>query len=131
MKKRAIVVMVCAIGFVASFVIIGYFGLTSTGMMERMYVSQSKQLVIGKEENGSWKAVLQDLACCEAEAETLEEVIEKANAALYDWIELELSEDEVNLPPISDPRDLEQHLKEGQQVRQICVNIRLFDGWDE
>ena len=75
--------------------------------------------VIGKEENGSWKA------------ETLEEVIEKANAALYDWIELELSEDEVNLPPISDPRDLEQHLKEGQQVRQICVNIRLFDGWDE
>ena len=71
------------------------------------------------------------IACCEAEAETLEEVIEKANAALYDWIELELSEDEVNLPPISDPRDLEQHLKEGQQVRQICVNIRLFDGWDE
>ena len=51
MKKRAIVVMVCAIGFVASFVIIGYVGLTSTGMMERMYVSQSKQLVIGKEEN--------------------------------------------------------------------------------
>ena len=51
MKKRAIVVMACAIGFVASFVIIGYFGLTSTGMMERMYVSQSKQLVIGKEEN--------------------------------------------------------------------------------
>ena len=51
MKKRAIVVMVCAIGFVASFVIIWYFGLTSTGMMERMYVSQSKQLVIGKEEN--------------------------------------------------------------------------------
>ena len=73
--------------------------------------------VIGKEENGSWKAVLPDLACCEAEAETLEEVIEKANAALYDWIELELSEDE--------------HLKEGEQVRQICVNIRLFDGWDE
>lgn len=51
MKKRAIVVMVCAIGFVASFVIIGYFGLTSTGMMDRMYVSQSKQLVIGKDEN--------------------------------------------------------------------------------
>ena len=51
MKKRAIVVMVCAIGFVASFVIIVYFGITSTGMMDRMYVSQSKQLVIGKEEN--------------------------------------------------------------------------------
>ena len=34
-----------------SFVIIGYFGLTSTGMMDRMYVSQRKQLVIGKGEN--------------------------------------------------------------------------------
>ena len=87
--------------------------------------------VIGKEENGSWKAVLPDLACCEAVGDTLDDAIEKANAALYDWIELELSEDEVNLPPISDPRDLEQHLKEGQQIRQICVNIRLFDGWDE
>lgn len=51
MKKRAIVVMVCAIGFVASFVIMGCFGLTSTGMMDRMYVSQSKQLMIGKNEN--------------------------------------------------------------------------------
>ena len=87
--------------------------------------------VFHKNENGGYEGFFPDLACCEAEAETLEEVIEKANAALYDWIELELSEDEVNLPPISDPRDLEQHLKEGQQVRQICVNIRLFDGWDE
>ncbi|MEE0253167.1 MAG: hypothetical protein UEE41_07205 [Acutalibacteraceae bacterium] len=51
MKKRAIVVMVCAIGFVASFVIIGYFGLTSIGIMDRMYTSQSKQLVIGTNEN--------------------------------------------------------------------------------
>ena len=59
--------------------------------------------IIRKQDNGTWKAWLPDLACCEAEAETLEEVIEKANAALYDWIELELSEDEVNLPPISDP----------------------------
>ena len=51
MKKRAIVVMVCAIGFVASFVIIWYFGLTSIGIMDRMYTSQSKQLVIGTNEN--------------------------------------------------------------------------------
>ena len=43
--------MVCAIGFVASFVIIGYFGLTSIGIMDRMYTSQSKQLVIGTNEN--------------------------------------------------------------------------------
>ncbi len=51
MKKRAIVVMVCAICFVASFVGMGCFGLTSTGIMDRMYVSQSKQLVIGVNED--------------------------------------------------------------------------------
>ena len=87
--------------------------------------------IIRKQDNGTWKAWLPDLACCEAVGDTLDDAIEEVNAAVYDWIELELSEDEVNLPPISDPRDLEQHLKEGQQVRQICVNIRLFDGWDE
>ena len=87
--------------------------------------------VIGKEENGSWKAVLPDLACCEAVGDTLDDAIDNANEAAYNWIYAEVMEDEVNLPPISDPRDLEQHLKEGQQVRQICVNIRLFDGWDE
>lgn len=53
MKKRAIVVMVCAICFVASFVVMGCFGLTSTGMMDRMYVSQSKQLVVGANENST------------------------------------------------------------------------------
>ena len=85
--------------------------------------------VIGKEENGSWKAVLPDLACCEAEAETLEEVIEKANAALYDWIELELSEDEPMIPYVSDIEDIE--VKDGEIVRNISMNIRFYEGWDE
>ena len=87
--------------------------------------------VFHKTEEGHYKGYFPDLECCYGEGETLDEAIESANEAARDWITLELSEDEVNLPPISDPRDLEQHLKEGQQVRQICVNIRLFDGWDE
>lgn len=44
------VVMICAICFVASFVTAGCFGLASTGAMSRLYVSQSKQLVIGVNE---------------------------------------------------------------------------------
>ena len=50
MKKGQLWVMVCAIGFV-SFVVIGYFGLTSIGIMDRMYTSQSKQLVIEQMKN--------------------------------------------------------------------------------
>ncbi|MDO4261011.1 MAG: type II toxin-antitoxin system HicB family antitoxin [Eubacteriales bacterium] len=85
--------------------------------------------IIRPAEDGVWRAILPDLACCEAEGDSVEEAVERANEALYDWIYLELTEDEGELPPISDPRDLE--LQEGDQVRNICVNIRLTDGWDE
>ena len=85
--------------------------------------------VIGKEENGSWKAVLPDLACCEAKGETLDEAVENANEAALDWINLELSEDEVNLPPVSEVSDLE--LKEGDIVRNIQVTIKFMEGWEE
>ena len=33
------------------------------------------------------------------------------------------------LPPITDPDDME--LEEGDVVRNIQVNIRLYEGWDE
>ena len=85
--------------------------------------------VIGKEENGSWKAVLPDLACCEANGDPLDDAIENANAAAYDWIYTELMEFEGKLPPVSDESDLE--LQEGDVVRNISVNIRFQDGWDE
>ena len=76
--------------------------------------------IIRKQDNGTWKAWLPDLACCEAVGDTLDDAIEEVNAAVYDWISLELSEDEADLPPV-----------EGDVTRNICVNIRLFDGWDE
>lgn len=85
--------------------------------------------VFHKTENNTIHAYFPDLACCEADGATLDEAIEKANDALFDWITLELSEDEVILPPISDPDDLT--LEEGDIVRNISVNIRFYDGWDE
>ena len=85
--------------------------------------------VIGKEENGSWKAVLPDLACCEAVGDTLDDAIDNANEAAYNWIYAEVMEDEMDLPPISDESDLD--LLEGDVVRNIQVNIRMYDGWDE
>jgi len=85
--------------------------------------------IIKKTESGSYRAVFPDLECCEAEGDTLDEAVEKANEAAYDWISLELSEDDGQLPPITDQRDME--LEPGDVVRNICVNIRFTDGWDE
>ena len=68
-------------------------------------------------EDKKYNAFFPDLACCEA------------NAAAYDWIYTELMEFEGKLPPVSDESDLE--LQEGDVVRNISVNIRFQDGWDE
>ena len=71
--------------------------------------------IIQKTPSGTFRAVFPDLACCEAQGDTLEE--------------LELSEEGAHLPPVSDVADLK--LTEGEVVRNICVNVRLSDGWDE
>lgn len=42
---------------------------------------------------------------------------------------MELSEEVPELPPITDPDDME--LEDGDVVRNIQVNIRLYEGWDE
>lgn len=84
--------------------------------------------VLRKTESGSYKAFFPDLEGCYANGDTLEEAVDHANEAAYDWIYLELSEDG-HLPPITDINDME--LEEGDVVRNICVNVRLTDGWDE
>lgn len=85
--------------------------------------------IVSKTENGTFRAVFPDLECCQAEGDTAEEAVEKANEAAFDWISLELSEEDGQLPPVTDIRDME--LKNGEMVRNICVNIRFTDGWDE
>ncbi|MDO5338362.1 MAG: type II toxin-antitoxin system HicB family antitoxin [Eubacteriales bacterium] len=85
--------------------------------------------VFHKTENGTFQATFPDLVCCYAEGDTLDEAIEKANEAAYDWISLELSEDDADLPPVSDESDIT--LSEGDVVRNISVNIRFYEGWDE
>ena len=85
--------------------------------------------VIRKTEEGKFQASFPDLECCQASGDTLEEAVDKANEAAYDWISLELSEDDGELPSISDKEDME--LQEGDIVRNISVNIRFYEGWDE
>ena len=84
--------------------------------------------VFRKTENG-YNAFFPDLACCTASGDSLDDAIDNANAAAYDWITLELSEESPEMPPISDPEDLP--LEDGDVIRNISVNIRLYEGWDE
>lgn len=85
--------------------------------------------VIRKNEQGTFDAYFPDLECCTAKGDTLEEAVDNANEAAYDWIYVELMEDDGQLPPVSDETDL--NLLEGDVVRNIAVNIRFTDGWDE
>lgn len=84
--------------------------------------------VFRKTETGTFEGYFPDLDCCYGKGQTLDEAIEDANAAAYDWISVELEEGG-QLPPISEENDLS--LEEGDIVRNISVNIRFYEGWDE
>lgn len=85
--------------------------------------------VIRKTAEEKYHAFFPDLEHCRAEGDTVEEAVDNANEAAYDWISLELSEDDGQLPPVSDVSDLD--LRPGDIVRNIAVNIRFYEGWDE
>ena len=67
--------------------------------------------------------------CCYAKGDTLEDAVDNANEAAYNWLSLELSEEDCNLPSVSDESDMD--LQDGDVVRNISVNIRFYEGWDE
>lgn len=85
--------------------------------------------IFHKTEEGTYEGYFPDLECRSARGDTLDEAVGTANEAATDWITLELSEEEPDLPYITDVADLP--LKEGDVVRQISVNIRFYEGWDE
>ena len=67
--------------------------------------------VFRKNEEGRYKAFFPDLACCEAEGDTLDDAIDNANEAAYNWIYAEVMEDEMDLPAISDESDLDRRVE--------------------
>ena len=79
--------------------------------------------------DGGYTAVFPDLTGCTACGGTLEDAIEKANEAAAEWLTVELAEDEPEIPPVSELADIV--LAEGQVVRNILVNYRFYEGWDE
>ncbi len=62
--------------------------------------------VFHKTEQGTYEGYFPDLACCYAKGDTLDEALEDAIHSAYDWISLELTEEEPDFPPVSDVADL-------------------------
>lgn len=85
--------------------------------------------VFKKKEDGSWQVQFPDLCQCEATGANYEEALANAKEAERDWIELELQEEEINIPFVSQAEDLT--VEEGDIVQLLSVNIRLMEGWDE
>ena len=85
--------------------------------------------VFHKTEQGTYEGYFPDPACCYAKGDTLDEALEEAASDISDDETLELTEEEPDFPPVSDVADLGK--SEGEIARNIAVNIRLFEGWDE
>lgn len=85
--------------------------------------------IVKKLGDDRYYAKLPDLECCEAYGDSIDEVMDNANAAAYTWIETELEDEDAQLPRVSDFSDIE--LAEGEFLRNVCVTMRFFEGWDE
>lgn len=85
--------------------------------------------IIRKTEGNTYTAVFPDLAQCEASGDSLNECLDNAYQAMYDWLYVELTEFEGHLPPVSHEEDIQ--LGEHEFVRNISAIMRLTDGWDE
>ena len=85
--------------------------------------------VFRKGEDGKYHASFPDRECCEAVGDTLDDAIDNANDAARSWLSVELEEEEPELPCVSDMEDIPA--EEGDIIRNISVNIRFYEGWDE
>jgi predicted RNase H-like HicB family nuclease len=84
--------------------------------------------VFSRKDDGTYEGYFPDLEHCFAKGETLEDAVEDANEAATTWISLEL-EEECPLPPVTDVNDI--HLAENEVIRNISVNYRFMEGWEE
>jgi len=86
-------------------------------------------VILTKHEDGTVTGVFPDLEMCEVSAASVQDALEEAREAAYNWIELELSEDDPVMPHVSDIDEIT--LEENQEVRNIMVHYRYTEGWDE
>ena len=79
------------------------------------------------QQDEGFHAYFPDLECCEADGPDLEDTIEAAREAAYNWIQVEL--DDTGELPGTTPHE-EIALPEGGFVRDIMVRIKLLPDYD-
>lgn len=75
-----------------------------------------------KEDKG-YHVEFPDLECCEADGPDLEDAVENAREAAYNWLYLEIEEGTYNFPAQTHKEDLK--LAEGAFLKNIMVTIKL------
>lgn len=85
--------------------------------------------IVRRKDNLTYEGRFPDLEGAVFEGETLDDALEEARHVMHTWIDVELEEEDGELPPVSDAHDLP--LREGEFVRNVALNYRLFDGYDE
>ena len=75
--------------------------------------------IFRKNTSGTYQGFFPDLDGCLSIGETLDDAIEKANEAAYDWITLELSEN-ADLPPVSEAEDLSLFFSRRHRAEYFC-----------
>ena len=86
-------------------------------------------VILTRREDGSWEGEFPDLEMCRCEGRNLHEALEDARVQAYNWIDLELQEEDPVMPHVSDVEDLA--VSDGQVVRSVMVHYRVTEGWDE
>lgn len=81
--------------------------------------------------DGSFHVDFPDLEMCEADGYNEQDALDRAKDALYNWIDVELQEDEPDLPAASDSEDLKKKLEKNQSVRTVMTIYRMMEGWEE
>lgn len=80
------------------------------------------------EESEGYHVIFPDLEGCEADGPDLQDALENAREAAYNWICVELEEEEPDMPHVTHEEDME--LEEGSFVRQIMVIVKLLPDYD-
>lgn len=86
-------------------------------------------VVLTRHEDGSFTGEFPDLYMCRCEGPTLQDALDEARLAAYNWIDLELQEEDPRMPGVTDLEDIQ--LLPGQEARNIMVHYRMTEGLDE
>lgn len=75
-------------------------------------------------DDGGFHVVFPDLECCEADGPDLEDAVENARDAAYNWLWVELEEATYDFPPQSHYDDLT--LEPGAFLKNIMITVKLM-----